>query len=268
MKKTASAAEFAGEQARTRCKQLAAAIEAALATPDAEAVHALRVAIRRLEPSLDVFGHYGSDKKGKKIRRRLLEILALAGEVRDCDVALELLSNRRLCAKIFTRRERAASRLLAELKRHGAAQEAIAWRPPIHARSIRTRSISTTARRELRRAEARFLKSGRRAVLSAKDLHRVRIAAKRLRYLIELFADLYGPAAEEWLAKIRKVQSLLGRLNNCRTVRAMVSDLGGPKSIARELKKKQRQYQARFGKLWRKEFRSRLFPAAFRSIRQ
>jgi len=57
-------------------------------TPDA--VHDLRVGIRRFESCLRLFQDYFPRKEAKKIRKRLRDILELAGRVRDHDIALDL----------------------------------------------------------------------------------------------------------------------------------------------------------------------------------
>lgn len=46
-------------------------------------------------------------------------------------------------------------------------------------------------------------------------LHRFRVRAKRLRYLLECFASLLDPAAvTEWLAELERLQDDLGRLQD------------------------------------------------------
>jgi CHAD domain-containing protein len=57
-----------------------------------------------------------------------------------------------------------------------------------------------------------------RALLSGscgpKDLHRARLVTKRFRYTLELFRPCYGPGLETRLAALRKVQQLLGDVND------------------------------------------------------
>ena len=47
------------------------------------------------------------------------------------------------------------------------------------------------------------------------ELHRLRLATKRLRYTLELFRSCYGPGLESRLAVLRKVQQRLGDLIDC-----------------------------------------------------
>jgi CHAD domain-containing protein len=58
---------------------------------DADSIHDLRVAIRRFKQSLDIFHQFLSSGHKKKIRRQLRKIMELSGEVRNRDIALDLL---------------------------------------------------------------------------------------------------------------------------------------------------------------------------------
>jgi hypothetical protein len=46
-------------------------------------------------------------------------------------------------------------------------------------------------------------------------LHDMRIAAKRLRYLLELFAPLFGPYAATAAKRTKELQDLLGEIHDC-----------------------------------------------------
>ena len=58
--------------------------------PDPDAVHDLRVAIRRFLQSLRVFHDFFPRREVKRVRRRLREMLDSAAEVRNRDIALDL----------------------------------------------------------------------------------------------------------------------------------------------------------------------------------
>jgi len=57
-------------------------------------------------------------------------------------------------------------------------------------------------------------------------LHDMRIAAKRLRYVLELFAPSFGPYAAEAAKKVKKLQDLLGEIHDCDATRPLVAALG------------------------------------------
>lgn len=46
-------------------------------------------------------------------------------------------------------------------------------------------------------------------------LHDMRIAAKRLRYVIEVTRDLFGPYANEARKRVKKLQDVLGEIHDC-----------------------------------------------------
>ncbi len=89
---------------------------------DPDAVHDLRVAIRRFAQALRVFRQFFPPEERRKIRRRLRRALRLAAAVRDRDIALEWLAGARagarspLRARLVEERAR-AERTLAEFLR-------------------------------------------------------------------------------------------------------------------------------------------------------
>src|SRR5258706_4502541 len=117
-----STSQFSAEQVHKRLRDFTARVNQTIEDAGIEAVHELRIAIRRLEPVLNVFERCFASKRVKKIRQRLKSVLALAGEVRDCDVALRVLSKASrpgiagLRARLRTQRKKAASLLLGELE--------------------------------------------------------------------------------------------------------------------------------------------------------
>jgi CHAD domain-containing protein len=58
-----------------------------------EAVHKLRVSIRRLQQSLRLFRPYFPKQGAKRVRKQMRSIMKAAGELRNRDIALDLLRN-------------------------------------------------------------------------------------------------------------------------------------------------------------------------------
>jgi len=258
---------FAVHQMTKLLERLVFQIRGVRHSHEAEAVHDLRVAIRRFTQALVVYQPCFDPKEVKKIRRRLKDTMALAGQVRDYDIALKYLSDWRspevaaLREEFQIRRHEANRVLAASLKRWVLRKTSSKWRDALEA--VREadgfchRQIHDTARRELPRIARGYLKCGNRAAdagASAEELHQFRIAAKKLRYTIELFAQVYGPTADGWVERIAGVQSLLGRINDCRTVRIMVSRTGGNARIEAFLKSRQRRRTEEFRRFWADEF--------------
>ena len=83
--------KYAQMQIATLISKLAAQVKHAAENADEEAVHDLRVAIRRLSRGLRAFGQFFPGKSWKQIRLELSELMEKAAAVRDRDIAAELL---------------------------------------------------------------------------------------------------------------------------------------------------------------------------------
>ena len=70
---------------------LASQLNRAARTGDAEAIHDLRVAVRRLSRCLRVFAPFYPARTWKPMRRRLSGLMDACASVRDRDIAIELL---------------------------------------------------------------------------------------------------------------------------------------------------------------------------------
>jgi CHAD domain-containing protein len=76
---------------------------------------------------------------------------------------------------------------------------------------------AANARRELPRLATDYFTRARK--LLAEDpppakLHALRLDTKRLRYTLELFRPCYGPGLEARLQELRRIQQLLGEVND------------------------------------------------------
>jgi CHAD domain-containing protein len=77
------------EQASAHLGRLAFQVNRASKAGGVEAVHDLRVSIRRLRECLRVFRQFFPAGAGRKIRSRMDKVMGLASAVRDRDIALE-----------------------------------------------------------------------------------------------------------------------------------------------------------------------------------
>jgi CHAD domain-containing protein len=79
-------------------------------------------------------------------------------------------------------------------------------------------AAAVNARRELPKLAADYF-AGVRQTLAEEpalpELHRIRLATKRLRYTLELFRPCYGPGLGVRLAALQAVQRVLGEVNDC-----------------------------------------------------
>jgi len=112
-------AAFAAGQTRARLAKVAEQSAKCLAKPDADGVHDLRVAIRRLVQALDLFASLFPDGSAKKVRRRLTRVRRSAAGTRDRDVAIDILQgmNDRRAARSAQRLSRERADELAKLSR-------------------------------------------------------------------------------------------------------------------------------------------------------
>ena len=125
---------YANQQASARLGKLAFQVQAAAESMDADAVHDLRVAIRRFNQSLTVFASLYPKREAKKIRKRLRRVMEVAGEIRDRDIALEVLAEAGvkpedpLSARIASERRLAEHALAEKVKRWNRANFSAKWR--------------------------------------------------------------------------------------------------------------------------------------------
>jgi CHAD domain-containing protein len=84
--------QFVLHQTGMLLRQVASQVTRTVRTADAEAIHDLRVAIRRLSRCLRVFAPFYPGHSWKPVRRRLSGLMATCGSVRDRDIAIGLLA--------------------------------------------------------------------------------------------------------------------------------------------------------------------------------
>jgi CHAD domain-containing protein len=210
-------------------------------TPDAEQVHNLRVAIRRFNQALAL---HDDDTPGfRKIHRQLKKTMALAGQVRDADVATKLVGKLKpagagtLQAKLAHRRMESEEQLVAALPalaRNGHFEmPSSAGQPPHDA---------------IHDAVKRLFKRGAKAE-DAKGLHRLRIAAKKLRYTLELLAPRHTR-----LEQIKRLQTLLGDINDCESARRIIAEESGGKKLLGQLEDRESMKIREFRRYWKSDF--------------
>src|SRR5580692_10544770 len=126
--------EFAQMQVSTLLRRLSAQVKRTAETADADSVHDLRVAIRRLSRALRSFAQFFPGKQWKRIRKELSSLMDAAGALRDSDVALELLEKAgvakraRAALALQSSRRDAETKLREELQLWQARNFAHQWR--------------------------------------------------------------------------------------------------------------------------------------------
>jgi CHAD domain-containing protein len=194
------------------------------------AVHRARVASRRLRELLPVLQL--EQPVVRKLGRRLRKLTKRLGSVRDLDVLILLVDELRESGRLPDRALRRVSgavhqacdeargalslrEVAADLKRIGRKFEAIAaeLEPADRERSPAWRwAVDARVSRRASALKAAIEAAG--AVYLPERLHRVRLAAKKLRYGVELAVETAGIKDNSDLVTLRHLQELLGRLQD------------------------------------------------------
>ncbi|MEP6917459.1 MAG: CHAD domain-containing protein [Acidobacteriota bacterium] len=210
--------------ARALDRQLPAAIAG-----DDKGVHHARVASRRLREAVPVLATGLPGHHGAKARRKIRRLTCALGTVRELDVTLSILDELAHSETSFrTAVEDVRTFVVAE--RDGRRTEMLHRLERVDAAKLgrRLASVSAALKEAVdepwRKAlSARLLTRGRRlgAAIDAaghlydpERLHAVRVAAKKLRYGLELAADSGTRQAAPLVRQIKKAQDMLGRLHD------------------------------------------------------
>jgi len=194
-----------------------------------DAVHDLRVATRRSLVALEAFEDYLDRKGARRASKELKRLARSFGRLRDADIMLESarthlskLSERRradfepFVADLESKRDDFRDRLREKAKARDNLPDlgGLMASPRPDEASITAADAAPSLIFDLYaelRAEGSRLAPGSSA---AESLHGLRLAAKRLRYTLELFAPLLGPAVNECIAELRSLQDSLGAIND------------------------------------------------------
>ncbi len=223
-------------------------------------IHDLRVAIRRLDQCLEVCGEWLPSKRTSKLRERLDGLLSAAGDVRDLDIVLYLAEKLKLDIAVEVDAEVRAQRSLQSAKlvrKIGRVRIPAKLIPKADTRLDGAwRELATTL---LPGLAASFIDAGDRLSShpeSRRRLHKFRIRAKRLRYTLERFADLYPAALEKRTDRVKQVQTVLGDLQDAVAARPILRKAGATKGVRQLLEAEAARQLEAFQGLW-----PELFPA-------
>lgn len=244
---------FAARQILPKTEAFLKEIEGAKAGEDIEYIHRIRVASRRLRAALPLFSYCCPEKKYQKWTREIKNITRTLGEARDLDVQLEFLrkyqkriAKRRkktqqiqgepetpvemaigfLSGGLQARRASIQKNVISSLsnfeKQHiiEDLQSAINQRLIPPGKSGRTpllRGVSPLAADQIGNAiySLRSHEPWVRFPEAVAEHHAMRIAAKKLRYTLELYAPLYRLGLKKHTRRVAKLQQVLGDLHDC-----------------------------------------------------
>ena len=214
---------------RQRLVSLLKAMPAAQAG-DETSVHEARVASRRLREALPVLGASADERTLGRAEKRVRRLTRALGPVRELDVTLLLLAE--LEGKGATA-PRAIARVREKVtaERLARRQEMLEEITPSRLNKLCKRLVKVAAPEsppqpptdELVEAAQQAGKRARRlkaaidhagSIYLADRLHRVRVAAKKLRYALEIQRELTHSRTTARLTRLKVQQDLLGRMHD------------------------------------------------------
>ena len=228
------------------CMRHATANQPAVERGSPEGVHQMRVGARRLRSALRLLEAWLPPRAAGELSRELRWLARELGRARDLDVFLgetlgPILAGRPEDAGLAVWRDAAEA---ARAEAYAAVRASLASQRYallvlrlgrfVDGASFRGRGAASLAaraepeaRRLLRRLAGRMRSLGERLDrLSPRDLHRLRIRTKRLRYACELLGPLFrGKAPARAARRLATLQDALGRLNDLANAEALIAQL-------------------------------------------
>lgn len=196
---------------------------------DPEGFHQLRVAFRKLRALYSAYSPYLGEEVTAQATEEFKQLAAVAGGTRDWDIAGDLLK--------VASESRASIELLVSAAREKRAQAVEHSKTMIRSDDIEAflndvllraqttlqsccddLSIRPFAEERVRLARRALQKRSRRATLNEpaheEDLHDVRKAGKKLRYLLEFFNPVIKGRYGRTIKELTSVQNKLGQFND------------------------------------------------------
>jgi len=211
---------------------------------DSEALHDMRVAVRRLRAAVRAFPAGFPARMLKRFTQELRWLGSITGPVRDLDVQLARLHQHSMAlprghraglSSLHEHMQVERARLRGELQCGLESQryfdllirlEGYAYgQPRVHPHDAAAREpIASAGAQKIRRALRRLLKRGTavRGAPTPEDLHALRIRAKQLRYLLEFLQELTGKRGRRLVKRLVELQDLLGTYHDAIVTAEMV----------------------------------------------
>jgi CHAD domain-containing protein len=268
----ANLAKYAEAEAKDRLKIVSKNLRKTRKHPDdAEAIHDLRVAIRRYTQCLRTFIDVFDPAAARKIRRGLRKLMDRCGNVRNLDVATEVLETAGTppagsLKKDLRKQRKAAERdLRSALDEWQARKTPRQWQHSLESKAKRKEakqlSVPLKARAVMPSlAEELFLAGARAANPKAnpEKIHEFRLLTKRFRYALELFRPVYEPGLEAKLEELRNLQDRLGAINDCAITVELIRETphanGNIKEPSQALAKLMQKNREEFRTQWEEHF--------------
>jgi CHAD domain-containing protein len=238
---------LAAKYIRRQVKQLAEQLAGVCIAEDIEYVHRARVASRRLRAAFQMFGDCFGLQQTKRWRKAIRRIAKRLGDARDRDVQINFLYGvlaafhanipenfpgiTRVLAQLEQEREQLQPNVIQAVKRlradgvltemRRATKRILSVATPMAASPTASLVAVPAVQLEIQRHVVGHLDQllqCQNSLTSDKDCmrhHAMRIAAKRLRYTLEIARPAYPGQLSEFIEALKQVQTLLGEVHDC-----------------------------------------------------
>ncbi|MBM3240805.1 CHAD domain-containing protein [Candidatus Poribacteria bacterium] len=230
---------FGAQTLLKRLRDLIQEIDGVRQAEDIEHLHRMRVASRRIRSTLALFEECFPQKMVKTWRKQMRRVTRTLGDARDADVQIDFLETfldsleearyragiKRLLLRIRQQREGLQRKVITVMDRLEASDvleniEETLRQIRIHGRlnqvDVHTSLVYQQAclAISLKLDEMLAYEPYVRQPERVEELHAMRIAAKRLRYTIEVFEPLYHEELKSSRQVVREVQTILGDIHD------------------------------------------------------
>ncbi len=231
---------FGAKTLLKRLQDVVKEIDGVRKSEDIECIHDMRVATRRMRSALALFERCFPGRSSKKWNKEMRRVTRALGIARDADVQMDSLQEfldslaesryragvRRLLLRLQQRRDGAQDKIIKAMDRlelsgvlDGMGKTLRQIRVHARMRHVDENSpyvyqqayLAIAMRLENMLAYEIYVNQPERL----EELHAMRIAAKRLRYTMEVFAPLYQDELKQQLKTARNVQTMLGDIHDC-----------------------------------------------------
>lgn len=209
-----------------------------------EPLHQCRVATRRLRELLPLCNAELSAPIASRARKRVRQLGGALGAVRELDVALGLVDEleragralpagaSRLRQRVREERDRQRERMRVRLKPAYLRKVARDVAGVLKAIGMRDATdawaLVLAERLRVRADRLRDAVAGAGPMYVSERVHEVRIAAKKLRYALELASETGEADTSEAVASLKKIQDSLGRLHDIEILQELLRSIDPP----------------------------------------
>jgi CHAD domain-containing protein len=231
---------LAARYLRNQTKRLVTQFDGIRQSVNIEFVHRGRVASRRLRTGLRMFADLAGTEQTKRWRKQIRRLADNLSEARDRDVQIEFLTTMlsdleepdcypgivTVLARLQNRRQRLQPMVVAALDRFESAGTAKAVLAMSKSRlsNLDSSGMAVSSSYVLARSEA-LIGTQLKTFLSHQEYlddpangarhHRMRIAAKRLRYTMEICGPAHQGRLDPFIDAVKKLQTILGDIHDC-----------------------------------------------------